>query len=174
MDGKKLPINKILEGFKRDNDKKGKENTHEIEKYGNKLGAGSSGIIYEVKCKRSNRLLAGKLILNKTERDKERLEMIQELRGPNIIKIISLLHKTIDNKKYTMILMEKALLKDLGLFSSTFWKSNLLKIIHNFFDEIVGDNLLRFYSKQIVDALEFLHRNNFVHFDLKPDNLLIK
>ena len=166
-------IKKILEGFIRYNDNKGKENTHEIEKYGNKLGQGSSGIIYEVKCKRSNRPFAGKLILNKTERYKERLELIQELRGQNIIKIISLLHKTIENQQYTMILMEKALLKDLGLFSTSFWKCNLLKIIYNSFDETVGDNLLRFYTKQIVDALEFLHRNNFVHFDLKPDNLLL-
>ena len=175
MDNKKIPvkIKKILDGFIRDNEKKGKENTHEIEKYGNKLGEGSGGIIYEVKCKRSNRLYAGKLILNKTERDKERLEMVQELRGQNIIKIISLLHKTIENQKYTMILMEKAMLKNLGLFSNTFWKCNLLKTIYNSFDEIVGDNLLRFYTKQIVDALECLHRYNFVHFDLKPDNLLL-
>ena len=166
-------IKKILKEFLRNNEKKGKENTHEIERYGDKLGEGSSGVIYEVKCKRTNRLFAGKLILNKREKDEERLEMIQNLRGPNIIRIISLLHKNIENQKYTMILMEKAVLKDLGLFTNSFWKYNLLKTIYNSFDEIVGDNLLRFYSKQIVDALEFLHRNNYVHFDLKPENLLL-
>ena len=43
-----------------------------------------------------------------------------------------------------------------------------MKLIYEPFDEILGDNLLRFYSKQIVDELETLNRYNYVHFDLKP------
>ena len=42
-----------------------------------------------------------------------------------------------------------------------------MKLIYETFDEHLGDNLLRFYSKQIVDELEILNRYNYVHFDLK-------
>ena len=37
----------------------------------------------------------------------------------------------------------------------------------------MGDNILRFYAKQIIDALENLDRNYFIHFNIKPENLLI-
>ena len=154
-------------------DETGKENTHVIEKYRNKLGSGSDGTIFEVKVKGNNKLLAGKLISNKNDKKKERLEMIQELQGPNIIKIEGLLSKTIKNEKYTMILMEKAVLRDLGKLNYFFICHNLLKLIHNPFEENLGDNLLRFYCKQIIDAMELLNRNYYIHFDLKPENLLI-
>ena len=32
---------------------------------------------------------------------------------------------------------------------------------------------MRFYSKQIVDALDILNKSDYVHFDLKPENLLV-
>ena len=94
-----------------------------------KLGSGSDGEIYEIKFKGSKRVLAAKLIKKVNEKTKEKLEIIQNLRGYNII--------------------------------------------HNPFDELLGDNLLRFYCKQIVESLELLNRNNLVHFDIKPENILI-
>jgi serine/threonine protein kinase len=41
------------------------------------------------------------------------------------------------------------------------------------FNENTGDSLLRFYAKQIINALEILDDNNYVHFDIKPENLLM-
>ena len=72
-----------------------------------------------------------------------------------------------------MILMEKAVLRDLGKLNYFFICHNLLKLIHNPFEENLGDNLLRFYSKQIVDGLETLNRYNYVHFDLLINSLLM-
>ena len=37
----------------------------------------------------------------------------------------------------------------------------------------MGDNILRFFVRQIVDGLETLERSELVHFDIKPENLLI-
>ena len=38
---------------------------------------------------------------------------------------------------------------------------------------MVGDNLIRFFAKQIIKELELLHRSNYCHFDIKPENILI-
>ena len=94
--------------------------------------------------------------------------MIKELKGYNIIRIENLILKTVENKEYIMILMEKAILKDLCKLNKSYFFYNLLKLIYEPFDEHLGDNLLRFYSKQIVDGLKTLNRYNYVHFDLKP------
>ena len=67
-----------------------------------------------------------------------------------------------------MILAEKAILRDLGKLNNFYFFYNLLKLEYEPFDEHLGDNLLRFYSKQIVDELKTLNRYNYVHFDLKP------
>ena len=94
--------------------------------------------------------------------------MIKELKGYNIIRIENLISKTVENKEYIMILMEKAILRDLGKLNNSYFCYNLLKLIYETFDEHLGDNLLRFYSKQIIDGLEKLNRYNYIHFDLKP------
>ena len=94
--------------------------------------------------------------------------MIKELKGYNIIRIENLISITVENKGYTMILMKKAILKDLCKLNKSYFFYNLSKLIYEPFDEHLGDNLLRFYSKQIVDELETFNRYNYVHFDLKP------
>ena len=70
--------------------------------------------------------------------------------------------------------MEKAILRDLGKLNNYFHDHNLLKLkVENIFDEPLEDTLLRYYAKQMVDGFETLNRNNYVHFDIKPDNILI-
>jgi serine/threonine protein kinase len=69
--------------------------------------------------------------------------------------------------------MEKAILRDLGKLNEFYFKHNLLKTIYEPFKEKVGDNLLRFYGRQVINALLTLYLNYYVHFDIKPENLLI-
>jgi serine/threonine protein kinase len=77
-----------------------------------------------------------------------------------------------DKKTYNFILMEKAPLKDLKTFSDNLKKENILKLVYlNPFD-LIGDNFLRFLFKQLVEGLEVLDRGNYVHFDIKPKNIL--
>ena len=47
--------------------------------------------------------------------------MIKELKGYNIIRIENLISKTVENKEYTMILMEKAILRDLGKLNNSYF-----------------------------------------------------
>ena len=154
-------------------DKNAKPNNYVIELYKNKLGSGSDGVIYEVKCQGTNRILAAKLISNRNEKKELRLKLIQELKGPNIIRIESVLSKDIKSEKYAMIIMEKAVLRDLGRLNYSYFYHNLLKLLYEPFEEHLGDNLLRFYCKQIIESLEILNRNCCVHFDIKPENILI-
>ena len=42
--------------------------TYKILKYGNRLGSGLDGSIFEVKCEGTNRLLAAKLICHKNDK----------------------------------------------------------------------------------------------------------
>ena len=40
------------------------------------------------------------------------------------------------------------------------------------FKETIGDNLLKFLSRQIVKGLELFERNELIHFDVKPENII--
>ena len=53
-----------------------------------------------------------------------------------------------------------------------FYQRNLLNLIFKSPFDIIGDNLLRYFVKQIIKSLEILDRGNFAHFDLKPGNIL--
>lgn len=75
--------------------------------------------------------------------------------------------------------MEKAVLRDLGKLNEFHHRHNLLKLIKNKiddpyqFDENTGDFLIKFYGRQIINSLETLDQNNYAHFDIKLDNLLM-
>ena len=49
------------------------------------------------------------------------MKIIKELKGYNIIRIENLISKTVENKEYTMILMEKAILRDLGKLNNFYF-----------------------------------------------------
>ena len=134
------------------------------------LGKGSFGEVREIVYK--DKIMAGKIVMQEN-RAKSGENLAIDLRGRNIIKMNKIIWKEIDNQYYYLIIMEKALLRDLGKLTEFSHHHNLLKLITPPFDEITSDSLLRFYAIQIINALELLNRNKFVHFDLKPENLLI-
>ena len=41
------------------------------------------------------------------------------------------------------------------------------------FDEKFGDNLTRFFAKQIINAIKIFYIGKLVHFDIKPPNILL-
>ena len=143
----------------------------EITGIGKLLGRGAFGEVRDIIFK--NKTAAGKLIKRESNEITEEEKFSQELRGQNIIKINKIFTKEIKDEWYDLVIMEKAILRDLGKLNEFYHGHNLLKLINEPFDEAAGDNLLRFYSKQIISALEILDRNYYIHFDLKPENLLI-
>ena len=143
----------------------------EFTKVGKLLGRGAFGEVRDIVIR--NKTMAGKLVKKENDEKSEEEKYGVDLRGQNIIKINKIYTKTINNTQYDLIIMEKAVLRDLGKLSEFYHKHNLLKLIFNPFKEAASDNLLRFYSRQIVNALESLDRNYYIHYDIKPENLLI-
>ena len=149
-----------------------RENNKDIKTIGKCMGKGRSSIVREI-IMTNDRELVGKLIEKKKGQKSEEGKTDSILRGENFIGIKKIISSKIGGKNYDLILMEKAVLRDFGKLNMFFRLHNLLKIIYNPFEEVVGDNLFRFYSKQIITALELLDRNYYVHNDLKPENILI-
>ena len=148
-----------------------KKENKDIQRIGKSLGKGGFGVVKEIII--NKKVYAGKLIeKNKGQKsEEEKFGII--LRGQNIVNINKIISSKIGLKEYDFVIMEKAALKDLGKINEFLHKYNLLKIIFNPFVEVLGDNLLRFYSKQIINALELLDRNYYVHNDIKPENILV-
>ena len=167
---------------------------NEIEKIGRVLDR--YGEVREIKLKNNAKLMAAKLIKKERE-DFINETMYEEKRLYGIVKTNKIITKKINEEEYDLIIMEKALfrdleklnefkheynllimeevlLRDLEKLNKYEHKCNLLKLINeDIFDAIIGDNILRFFTKQILDSLENLDRNFLVHFDIKPENLLI-
>ena len=162
----------------------------EIAQIGKILGKGAFGEVRDVKYK--NKAMAIKIMERDKEEKIEGEKLAINLRSHNIIRIQKIYEgekfkntsreKNKENSNsseyYDFIIMEKAVLRDLGKLNEFYHRHNLLKLIKNdpdnyIFNENTGDSLLRFYARQIINALEILDENNYVHFDIKPENLLM-
>ena len=135
-----------------------------------RLGKGGFGLVREVSYK--GKAYAAKLIKKEDDEENDESKIILEFRGPGIVKVNKIIDKNVDGESYHLILMEKAPLRSLKEFNYQLHNKNALKLLFRSPFEVVGDNLLRFYVKQIVKGLELLDRSNFSHFDIKPQNIL--
>ena len=66
--------------------------------------------------------------------------------------------------------MEFAYLGDINKFRKNL-NDNL--IFKEPFENDVGDNLIRYFTLQLVNAIKTLYQGDLVHFDIKPDNILM-
>lgn len=117
-------------------------------------------------------LYNGRQYFGKIVSKNESLDNLKKIKGPNILKIIKLYQEKINNEDYNLIIMEKAVLGNLEkLFK--FLREKNLNNINNAFPELISDNLLRFFAKQIVKGLETLEESEIVHLNIKAENLLL-
>ena len=144
-----------------------KAQEEDIQDFKRTLGRGAFGEVREVQI--SSKIYAAKLV------SKEKSDNIEpeRLRGPNIIKIVKISERQFDGQYYDLIVMEKAVLKDIGTLINFLKDKNLLKLINNPFNNSYSNNIIRFFGSQIITGLETLERSELVHFDIKPENLLI-
>ena len=139
-------------------------------KVGKKLGKGGFGTVVELRNK--DKTYAGKLIKKKRGEPIDEADLILNFRGPGIVKVNKIHTLTENNYIYHFIVMEKAPLKNLSNFNYHLHFTNIFNLIFESPFEMVGNNLIRFYSRQIIKGLELLDRSNYSHFDLKPGNIL--
>lgn len=125
-----------------------------------------NGIIKDIRYK-------GKQCLAKVTEKLDGIDYAKNLKGPNLVKIYKILETEYDKKMYNMIVMEKAVLRDLGMLNEHLKRSNCFRLYNKPFFEIIGNNLVKFLTKGIVKGLETLDRNELVHYNIKPSNLLI-
>ena len=150
-----------------------RKNDNQIEYFGKALAKDTYGKVREIKLKNCMKLMAAKLVKKDNCNNSNEIEVAQDLRGYNIIKINKIITKEYNGEDYYLVIMEKSILRDLGKLTEYYYKTNFLNLINEEpFNQRIGDNFLRFYAKQIIYALETFDKNYFVHLDIKPQNLL--
>ena len=126
------------------------------------IGKGSFGEVILVKLDLNNKIYAMKVIKKKSLMKKKQIEhtqterkLLEKLKHPFIIK----LNYAFQDSKKLYFLTEFIpggelffhLRKNLGF----------------------SENEVRFYSSQLLIAIEYMHNNNYIYRDLKPENILI-
>ena len=91
---------------------------------GKVLGKGAFGEVRDVIIK--GKTMAGKIIKKEKLEQTDEEKYSEELRGQNIIKISKILQKKIGESYYSLIIMEKAVLRDLGKLNEFYFRHNLL------------------------------------------------
>ena len=138
-----------------------KENGYQFVK---KIGFGGFGAV--VKVKKDNRYYAAKFIFPKDNKQISK-EKVKDFRGRNLVKI---LNARGDGINYYMYVMELSYIGDVSKIHECL-NNNL--IFKNPFLNKFGDNLIRLFCKQIITGIKTFYEGNLVHFDIKPDNILI-
>ena len=152
-----------------------KKYKNEVMEVGRVLGQGAFGEVRDIKYK--GKMMAVKIIEKESNEESNKGEKLSvNLRTHNIVKILKYFESenfrkyeeedsdnddsnSIKNKYYDFIIMEKAVLRDLGKLNEFHHRHNLLKLIKNKiddpyqFDENTGDFLIKFYGRQIINSL---------------------
>ncbi|KAF1992632.1 calmodulin dependent protein kinase [Aulographum hederae CBS 113979] len=126
-------------------------------RFGKTLGAGTYGIVREADCPEGK--VAVKIILKKNVKGNEQMvydemELLQRMKHPHVVKF----YEWFESKDKYYIVTELATggeLFDRICERGKFTEKDAAETIH-----------------QVLDAVNYLHKNNVVHRDLKPENLL--
>ena len=146
-----------------------------------KIGSGSYGSV--IKVEKDNKKYAMKVI-RADSKNKIRPEKVREFRGKNLVKILKEKSvKLIETKKETEKEKEREIGKNfyyyvmelsfIGCLLDIYKYLNSNLIFKEAFVEKFGDNLTRFFVSQMVNAFRTFYQGNLIHYDIKPDNMLI-
>ncbi|RNF07231.1 mitogen-activated protein kinase kinase 2 [Trypanosoma rangeli] len=124
------------------------------------IGEGSFGKVYKARRKGTGQVVAMKFIVKKGKNDKELLnlrseiEIMTKLDHDNIITLL----EAFETQQEFVVVMEYA-------------QGELFEILED--DKKLPEDVVRRISKQLVQALHYLHSNRIMHRDMKPQNILI-
>ncbi|KAI0115186.1 Serine/threonine-protein kinase ATG1 [Daldinia grandis] len=149
---------------------------------GSEIGKGSFAQVYMGKHKVSGALVAIKSVelarLNKKLKENlySEIKILKNLRHPHIVA----LHDCIESTTHINLIMEYCELGDLSIFIKK--RESLITFpatrdMARKYPSAPGAGLheviIRHFLKQLASALQFLREGNFVHRDIKPQNLLL-
>jgi serine/threonine protein kinase len=127
-----------------------------------KIGEGGMGIVYKAKCHLLNRFVAVKILKAELNNDEEFVARfkregisVAKLSHPNIVNV----HDVGTENNINFIVME-------------YINGKTLKQVIKENIRLSADKTLDI-TLQIAKALECAHKNNIIHRDIKPDNILI-
>jgi len=122
-------------------------------------GRGKFGTVYHIKNKTTDKCFAAKHVRAKKKEQKEKLKneiaLLKKLANPHIVKFIEAFESNAD------IVIITEFLNGGELFD---------RVATEDFDLTEQDCCL--FMRQICRGVEYLHKNNVVHLDLKPENIV--
>ncbi|KAM7223618.1 Serine/threonine-protein kinase ATG1 [Rhypophila decipiens] len=146
------------------------------------IGKGSFAQVYSGRHKVTGALVAVKSVelarLNKKLRDNlyGEIQILKTLRHPHIVA----LHDCIESRTHINLIMEFCELGDLSLFIKKREKLYTNPLTHDLARKYpshqhsgLNEVISRHFLKQLASALKFLRDGNYVHRDVKPQNLLL-
>jgi len=145
------------------------------------LGAGSSGVVYEVEEKSNNKKFAAKVIRIEIKNSKRKVKKSVE----SSVNSLNTLPSALRNELYySKTLKHHNILTYIEHFITPQFLVIVTEICEKDLGKLLWENLeskealalrsVQAIFRQAVDVLTFLHGKNLVHRDFKPDNLLLK
>ena len=123
------------------------------------IRSGTFGTVYSVKSAEHGEVAVKTIEITNGFKHPMELDVLFGFNHPNLIKGIDSYPSECDGRKYMNIMMEKA---DYDMQVYTLHKGVLE------FDKLIV------VLQQCISALEALHREDIIHLDIKPNNILIK
>ena len=135
------------------------------------INSGSCGVVYQAEHKKTKQKVGIKFIFSKILEKKREEQKInrkilnKEVRIQRELKhqnITELLNVRCISDQIPCLVMEYAAYRDLFYF-----QNNLIK------KKSSSETAICYFAKQILDAINYCHKNKLIHMDIKPQNILI-
>jgi serine/threonine protein kinase len=129
------------------------------------IGKGSTGIVYEGKLhnnkKKQKFAIKFKINQDKKENSKETQEIsiLRKLYNKNLIEIFAFI-KINDYSHFSVL--------ELGNHGDT---ENFQKVLLK--RKVLSETIICYFTKQILEALEYIHKCKIIHMDIKQGNILV-
>ncbi|XP_076346098.1 myosin light chain kinase, smooth muscle-like isoform X2 [Tachypleus tridentatus] len=144
------------------------------------LGRGKFGTVYRCEEKASGRVLAAKFITTNRDVDRKNVEkeveIMRVLQHPRLLQLYDAFD---DGKKQMCLILElyiTELLKDRGqefcvCFAFRIEGGELFeRVIDD--DFVLTEKVCIIFMKQICEGIEYMHSQNILHLDMKPENVM--
>jgi len=128
------------------------------------LGSGSFGVVYRAVVNETGEHVAIKKVLQDKRYKNRELEIIQELRHPNVVELKRFFFTTEDKtgETYLNLVME-------------YCSDTLHRVVRQYtkLRKPVPDHLVQLYSYQMCRGCAYIHAVGVCHRDIKPQNILV-